>query len=131
MLDQIDQKIVEMLRMNARASNTEIARKLKVSEGTVRKRISRMLNSGVLRGFTIIPGAQVMVAIILIKVDPEFSISVIEKLKAVYDEVFEWSGSVDLSVRLTKESLDLINMEVNRIREMEGVMNTDTLIRLN
>lgn len=131
MLDQIDQKIVEMLRMNARASNSEIARKLKVSEGTVRKRISRMLNSGVLRGFTIIPGAQVMVAIILIKVDPEFSISVIEKLKAVYDEVFEWSGSVDLSVRLTKESLDLINMEVNRIREMEGVMNTDTLIRLN
>lgn len=131
MLDRTDQEIVEMLRVNARATNTEIARKLQLSEGTVRKRISRLLKSGVLKGFTIVPGNQVMVAIILIKVDPEFSTSVLENLKANYDEVFEWSGNVDFSVRLTKESLDPINEAVNRIREIEGVVNTDTLIRLN
>lgn len=131
MLDQTDQKIVEMLRLNARTSNTDIAKALQVSEGTIRKRVSKLLKTGVIRGFTIIPGSQVMVAIILIKVDPEYSSTVLEQLKRNYDEVYEWSGAIDFSVRLITESLDAINGNVNKIREMEGVLNTDTLIRLS
>ncbi len=130
-MDETDQKIVEMLRLNARTSNTEIARILHVSEGTIRKRVAKLLKAGVIKGFTIVPGNQVMVAIILIKVDPEFSNSVLEGLRLTYDEVYEWSGEVDFSVRLIKESLDIINQEVNSIRDMEGVINTDTLIRLS
>lgn len=130
-MDQLDQKIVSILRKDARISNTEIARLLVVSEGTIRKRISRLISSGVIRSFTIVPGSNILIAIILIKVDPEYSNSVLKNLKADYDEVYEWSGASDFSVRLYGESLDQINSEVDRIRSFEGVLNTDTLIRLN
>lgn len=131
MVDQTDQKIVEILRKNSRTSNTEIARALSVSEGTIRKRISKLLKDGVIRGFTIVPGNQVLVALILIKVDPEFSSEILVQLRLAYNEVYEWSGPSDFSVILMTESLDSINANVDKIREMEGVINTDTLIRLS
>ncbi|MBM3188733.1 MAG: response regulator [Chloroflexi bacterium] len=48
-MDGTDRQIMEMLRLNGRRSNVEIARELGVSEGTVRKRVDRLLMSGALR----------------------------------------------------------------------------------
>jgi hypothetical protein len=47
-MDQIDGQIIDLLRENGRRSNVEMARVLGISEGTVRKRIERLLSSGVL-----------------------------------------------------------------------------------
>jgi len=47
-MDQIDRQIISLLREKGRRSNVEVARLLGISEGTVRKRIDRLLNSGVL-----------------------------------------------------------------------------------
>jgi Lrp/AsnC family transcriptional regulator for asnA, asnC and gidA len=43
-LDELDRKIVRLLHRNGRASNTEIARELDVSEATVRKRVARLID---------------------------------------------------------------------------------------
>jgi Lrp/AsnC family transcriptional regulator, regulator for asnA, asnC and gidA len=43
-LDELDRKIVRLLNRNGRASNTEIARDLDVSEATVRKRMARLID---------------------------------------------------------------------------------------
>ena len=48
-MDQTDRQIVEMLRSDGRRSNVEIARELGISEGTVRKRIDRLLSSDILK----------------------------------------------------------------------------------
>ena len=48
-MDQTDRQIIELLRMDGRRSNVEIARALGISEGTVRKRVDRLLTGGVLR----------------------------------------------------------------------------------
>lgn len=48
-MDQTDRQIMDLLRENGRRSNVEIARELGVSEGTVRKRIDRLLGSSALR----------------------------------------------------------------------------------
>ncbi len=45
-MDHTDRRIVRMLHEDGRRSNVEIARALGVSEGTVRKRIDRLLSSG-------------------------------------------------------------------------------------
>lgn len=47
-LDATDQKIIEFLRRK-HASNIELARKLGVSEGTIRQRLKRLKNSGILK----------------------------------------------------------------------------------
>ncbi len=48
-LDELDWKIVESLRKNGRDSNAEIARRLRVTEGTIRVRIKKLTDAGILR----------------------------------------------------------------------------------
>ena len=43
-LDDLDRKIIKMLQVDGRLSNTEIARTLEITETTVRKRIAHLLD---------------------------------------------------------------------------------------
>lgn len=52
-LDAIDVKILEKLRENARASNIEISRSLKISEATVRRRIMNLEKKGIIKGYSV------------------------------------------------------------------------------
>jgi Lrp/AsnC family transcriptional regulator for asnA, asnC and gidA len=49
MLDELGQKIVQELQVDARQSYREIGRKLRVSEGTVRNRVKSMLKTGAIK----------------------------------------------------------------------------------
>jgi Lrp/AsnC family transcriptional regulator for asnA, asnC and gidA len=48
-IDELDAKIITLLRQNGRRSNVEIARRLSIAEGTVRKRIDRLVGEGVIQ----------------------------------------------------------------------------------
>ncbi len=48
-IDDLDTKIITMLRLDGRRSNVEIARRLRVAEGTVRKRIERLVREQVIQ----------------------------------------------------------------------------------
>ena len=50
-IDDLDLKILRELRKDARKSYRGIADKLKVAEGTVYNRVSKLQDSGVLKGF--------------------------------------------------------------------------------
>jgi DNA-binding Lrp family transcriptional regulator len=52
-LDNVDVKILEKLRENARSSNIGIARDLKISEATVRRRIMSMERKGIIKGYSV------------------------------------------------------------------------------
>jgi len=49
MLDEFDKRLIDELQDNGRESYTEIASKLGVVEGTVRKRINRLLNEQLIK----------------------------------------------------------------------------------
>jgi Lrp/AsnC family transcriptional regulator for asnA, asnC and gidA len=48
-LDSVDRQIIRILQQDGRTSNVEIARRIGVSEPTVRKRLERLLSSRVIR----------------------------------------------------------------------------------
>ena len=52
-MDEKDRKIVELLKDNARMPFTDIAERLGVSEATVRKRVQKLENKGVIKNYTI------------------------------------------------------------------------------
>ncbi len=52
-IDEFDKKILDILMSNSRTPFTDIAQRLKVSEGTVRKRVKRLEDEGVIREYTI------------------------------------------------------------------------------
>lgn len=129
-MDERDRQIIDILNKNSRTSNSEIARALGISEGTVRLRIQRLLDNGIIKKFTISFGKEVFTSLILIKVIPEMSQHILGILKLNYDEIYEVSGSFDYSVRIIAHDLNVINRAADFIRSIEGVIETDTLIRL-
>lgn len=48
-MDELDRQIAELVQQDPRRSNVDVARALGVSEGTVRKRLERLLADGVVR----------------------------------------------------------------------------------
>jgi DNA-binding Lrp family transcriptional regulator len=128
-MDEMDYKILDLLRENSREKNMEIARKLNVSEGTIRKRIFNMVNSGIIQKFTIESGISIE-GIVLIKLDSRKASTTIKTIKNIYKDVYEFSGRIDVAVRILKSTIDELNMEVDKIRDLSGVLNTDTMVRL-
>lgn len=55
-LDSLDRQIISLLQQDGRAANVDIARRLGVSEATVRKRLDRLVSDGVVR-ITAVPDA--------------------------------------------------------------------------
>lgn len=53
-MDNIDQEIMAILQKNSRVTNTEIARRLDISEGTVRNRIKKLVDDHIIRNIAVV-----------------------------------------------------------------------------
>ena len=74
--DEIDRKILEILDQNGRTKFTEIAKSIQRTEGTVRNRIKRLENNGVINGFKVVTspknlGYEIQ-AIIVFQLEPRY-----------------------------------------------------------
>ena len=54
MIDETDKSILEILRKNARMPFLEIAKKIGVSESTIRKRVGNMEENGTIKKYSAI-----------------------------------------------------------------------------
>lgn len=129
-MDERDRAIITRLRENSRLTNSELAREMDVSEGTIRKRISKLSSSGIIKKFTIVTSNDGIDAIVLVRMDVRRAQDIIKLVKNRYSEIYEFSGRVDLAVKLTCGSVEELNRIVDEIRGIDGVKGTDTLIRL-
>jgi DNA-binding Lrp family transcriptional regulator len=57
-MDDIDREIIRILKDDGRATYSEMGKRIGLSEGAVRKRIKALIDSGVIRRFTIKIGPQ-------------------------------------------------------------------------
>ena len=130
-MDEKDWAIIDILRRNARTSNSDIGRELNVSEGTIRKRIQKLLDEGAIKKFTVVLRNEGVEGMILIRTDPKRAKDLLDFIAGRFDEVYEFSGRFDLAIRVNCKSLEELNKIVDELREMDGVRNTDTIIRLH
>jgi len=130
-LDEVDLRIIKALERNARTPYTEIAKELGLTEGAVRKRVERLVKTGVIKGFTIETGA--VEAITLVAVDPSTlsgnAISSISKLEGVR-RVYEVTGDFDVVVLISTGSVAAMNKCIDQIRSIPGVKLTKTMVVL-
>lgn len=128
-MDEIDIKILEILRQDSRTKYVKIAEIVDLTEGAVRRRVKKMLEQGVIRKFTIETKAEVE-GIILVKTDPAQTRKVALKIKGVSDKVFEVSGDYDIAALIQAYSIEELNRKVDNIRGLPEVLDTNTLIKL-
>ena len=69
-VDSLDRAILSFLRESARAPYVEIAKGVGVTERTVRTRIKRLEDEGVIRGYTVRESGIGLTALIRLKVGP-------------------------------------------------------------
>lgn len=125
-MDDTDRKILDILEKDGRASYTEIADEIGVSEGTVRNRVERMADEEVIEKFTVetsLPGNK---AIVMVKVSTGISIEDVITELFPGMKVNEVTGEYDLVLEFKGKSSEELNSQLDSIREIEGVEETKT-----
>ena len=130
-MDEIDWSIVNILKENSRTTNSNIGRKLNISEGTVRKRIKNMLKSGVIKKFTVVVKNNGIEGMILLTIDSKKAKHVNDIITKKFDEVYEFTGKYDIALQVNCSSLVELNNIVDELRSIDGIRETNTLVRLH
>ena len=98
-VDSLDRSILSFLRESARAPYVEIAKGVGVTERTVRTRIKRLEDEGVIRGYTVRESGIGLTALIRLKVGSGTEIGSLAGEFSGWDGVecvYEISGDADL-----------------------------------
>jgi Lrp/AsnC family transcriptional regulator for asnA, asnC and gidA len=127
-IDELDHKILKLLQEDARLPFLEIAKKLKVSESTIRKRVQALKEKGVIKRFTIeIDPAKIglnTVAIVGIDVDPPKLLEVAQKLcefKEIRCVATSTGDHMIMTEIWTEDGRELTRLISEKIGPIEGV----------
>ena len=135
-MDDTDQKLITLLRVNARAPVAGLAKTLKVSRGTVQNRIDRMIARGDIVGFTVKSRAETEAgrvrAIMAIAVAGERSGAVLRALRGFpqVERVHMTNGRLDIIAELDTDSLAGFSAALDGIRLIDSISATETSLLL-
>ncbi len=136
-VDDLDRKLIALLRTDGRAPVTTLARQLGVTRATVNSRLERLLDSGKVLGFTVRMrddhGDDDVRAISLIEVEGRSTNEVIKALRGLPEiqSLHTTNGGWDLVAEMRCESLAEFDQVLGRIRSVDGVINSETSLLLN
>ena len=135
-MDELDTKIIEILQQDGRSSNAGIARKVGVSEGTVRRRLKRLIQEEYIQVVALPDPAKIgyeSQALVGVQVDPDKVDQVADGLIAL-DEV-SWvavtTGSYDIFSWATLPSSEALGIFLRtKVGTIPGVRRTETFVNL-
>jgi DNA-binding Lrp family transcriptional regulator len=134
MVDEIDERILDLLEEDARMTYVEIGKIVGLSEGAVRNRIQSLTSTGVIKKFTIEKSTSHGVsAVTMIAVDPSTPTYEVSKSVSELDgveRVYEVTGEYDIMLVSSSVNIDGINSCIEDIRKIVGVEKTNTIIVL-
>ena len=135
-MDDLDRKLIALLQVNGRASNARIARDVGVSEGTVRRRLRRLIQEEVIR-VVAVPDPEKMglntLALVGIQADPD-KIDIVAKKLAHLPEAHYVSlttGSYDIFMWVALASSEELGKFLRqKVGVTEGIRRTETFVHL-
>lgn len=133
-MDSLDREILTVLRRDARTPYTEIAERVGTSEGTVRNRVERLREEGVIERFTVATRTGNVKAMIEIGVDMNVNTNEVGEQMADWEQVdFVWQVSGEEDIVLVVDAADTqeVNELISRARENDVVVSTKTRLILD
>ncbi|RLF81352.1 Lrp/AsnC family transcriptional regulator [Thermococci archaeon] len=134
-IDEIDKKILQLLKNNARISLTEIAKKVGLSVMGVKNRISRLEKKGIITNYSVnIDYTKLgynIIAFVGISVEIKKRTKVLEELKKHKEviELYEVTGVYDLIAKIiVKDMEELRKFLAVTMAEIEGITATYTML---
>ncbi|HKJ40695.1 MAG TPA: Lrp/AsnC ligand binding domain-containing protein [Sunxiuqinia sp.] len=137
-IDQLDEKILQLITKNARIPFLEVARECGVSGAAIHQRVQRLLNLGVVSGseFIVNPaklGYNTCAYMGLFLEKAKYHKQVVEALKSIPEivECHYTTGSYAIFVKIqTKTNNHLKRIIDEELQEVEGIARTETFISL-
>ncbi|MDA3939417.1 MAG: AsnC family transcriptional regulator [Spirochaetia bacterium] len=137
-IDNLDREIILELQEDARRQFKIIAGKLKVSEGTIKNRVERLINQDILKlearvnPFALPRRIPAIVGVNLKERNHEEMIKKIEKIPWI-TSVWNASGRFDLFFEVMVDSLESLNDALfkNDLEKIGGISYTETFIILS
>lgn len=133
-MDELDRRILDILRRDARTPYTEIAEQVGTSEGTVRNRVERLTDEDVIERFTVATHTGNIKAMIEVSVAVDVDTTAVSDRMAEWDEVdFVWQVSGEEDVVLVVDAADTraVNELITQARELAEVKSTKTRLILD
>ncbi len=137
-MDELDLKLIEELKKNARASISMLSNKLNVPRTTIHYRLMKLVKEGVIESFTIRLNYKKLnrgtTAFILASYDPSSGANQRDVARSVVrlpgvSEVHIISGEWDLLIKVRGRDVEEIGkIVVDRLREIPGIRNTMTCV---
>ena len=133
-MDEKDKQIIKILKDDGRAGYGDIGSQVGLSEGAVRKRIKTLTDESVIRKFTVKVGiGEGAQAITLLATNPAYPTQeVSKKIQETpnVETIYEVTGEYDIVAVISGLSVTEVNECIEKIRRVEGIMKTNTMIVL-
>jgi DNA-binding Lrp family transcriptional regulator len=134
--DDLDARLLGLLRRDGRASTAALARRLGVARSTVQARMERLERRGVIAGYTVVHApeyeAKLVRAHVMIRVDAQGQTQVERALGAMdaVSALYTISGAHDFVAVLRSDSTQALDAAIDAIRNVEGVLSTTSSVLL-
>jgi DNA-binding Lrp family transcriptional regulator len=135
-MDELDEKLIALLRHDARRSISDLATETGTSRATIRSRIDRLEQNGSIIGYTVILRSDAVEApvrgIMMIEIEGRVTDRVIASLGAFPDisSIHTTNGRWDLIVELSAPTLTSFDAILRRIRLIPGITASETSLLL-
>jgi DNA-binding Lrp family transcriptional regulator len=135
-MDDLDGKLITLLRHNARRSISDLAIEIGVSRATVRGRMEKLEENGSILGYTVILRADAVElpvrGIMMIEIEGRVTDRVISALGALPEisSIHTTNGRWDLIAELGAATLADFDSVLRRIRLMPGITASETNLLL-
>ncbi|WP_457798225.1 Lrp/AsnC family transcriptional regulator [Methylocystis sp. S23] len=135
-MDDLDHRLIALLRTDGRASLSELAKRLGVSRGTVQNRLDRLIDSEIILGFTVrlksgAPSDRIR-AIMMIEVSGKSTKKVVQALRGLpqIHALNSTNGAYDLIAEIEVANLAEFDRLLSSVRSIEGIARSETSLLL-
>lgn len=131
-MDELDLKLMKALRADSRRSFLELAKELGVSDATIHARVKKMVEEGLIKGFTIRLDHEKLgygvTAFVEVRVRPGTADDALLRLSGTEGvlEAHEIHGHCDILLKMKAKDLsELRDKVVNKIKKFEEVVSSE------
>ncbi len=131
-IDEIDRKIIRLLQENGRRTNADIARSIKMSEATVKNRIDKLIENGIVRVLAVLNPKTLGFlanALLGIRVLPGNLEKVGDSLASINEVVYLGyvTGRYDILIEvLLRDPDEFFDFISNHVHKISGIVSTET-----
>ena len=135
-LDDLDHRLIELLKVNARLPLVKLAQALCCARSTAQLRLKALEDAGIITGYTVSLAAndrsRVIQAMVLIAIESKSEPQVVKALSQRHeiDKLYSVSGKYDLCAMVSTDSTHELDNLLDRMREVKGVQETFSTLLL-